>query len=58
MPTGHKGLSDMVRRAHLALELSDRVVELKVVTSGIARKHTPACMQESSESYTAAQQKH
>jgi hypothetical protein len=33
-----------VRRDHLALELRESVVELKMQTSGIARRHTPACM--------------
>ena len=30
------------RRQYLALALSDKVVELKVVTSGIASRQTPA----------------
>ena len=48
VPRPHPFLgSHKARRAHLALELSDKVVELKVVTSGIARKHTPAGMYQS-----------
>lgn len=38
------------RRKHLALELSDKVVELKVVTNGIASRHTPATLPSFSES--------
>ena len=62
VPRPHPFLgSHKARRAHLALELSDKVVELKVVTRGIARKHTPVSTHQSSKHkepdwYTAAQQ--
>lgn len=44
-------------RSHLALELSDRTVELKVVTSGTISKHTPVGSTMSSVTFAAGNHK-